>query len=480
VSPPGHSRMAAGFEPGSFRDPHGRVLLAADGVYRALSAQGLEDWNALWGSGLGPSLVEEGSLVATELAPSDGGTAAAIAAELPERPAGVLRHDRIPFVTYPYEWPFSMLRQAALLQLELTERALDHGLILKDASPYNVQWRGSRPVFIDVSSFERLREGEPWAGYRQFCMLFLYPLMLQAYRGFDFQPLLRGSIEGIPPAQMAALTGARDLLRRGIISHVRLHARLERSSAERAGTDVRGELKRAKFSTELIRSNLKRLRKLVGRLEWKAGRTAWSAYRDENTYSDADDERKAEFVRSVVAASRSRLTWDLGANDGAYARIAAENADCVVALDFDHATVDGMYRRLRDEGEERIVPLVGNLVDPSPGLGWRGAERRPLELRGEPDLVLALALVHHLSISGNVPLRELVDWFASLGAPLVIEFPTREDPMVKRLLAAKAAGLHTDFELDQFERLLGERFEVDRREQLPSGTRVLFAARPRG
>lgn len=467
--------MAAGFEPGSFRDPHGRVLLAPDGVYRALSDTGLADWNALEESGLAAELMDEGKLVRTSLAED----AAAVAAALPSEPAGVLSHERVPFVSYPYEWSFAMLRDAALLQLELTQRALDRGLILKDATPYNVQFIGSRPVFIDVSSFERLREGEPWAGYRQFCMLFLYPLMLSAYRGVDFQPFLRGSIDGIPPAQMAALMKG-STLSKGVMSHVKLHSRLEASSAERAGSDVKGEMKKAKFSTELIRSNLKKLRKLVEGMEWKAGRTAWNSYREENTYSDADDEAKAAFVRSAAEETPSELVWDLGGNDGAYSRIVAEHAGTVVCLDFDHATIDGLYRRLRDAGDESILPLVGNLVDPSPGLGWRGAERRPLEQRGDPGLVLALALVHHISITGNVPLAELLDWFASLGSPLVIEFPTREDPMVKRLLAAKAEGLHSDFQLDEFERLLGERFDVQRREELPSGTRVMFAARPRG
>jgi hypothetical protein len=428
-------------------------------------------------SGLLAGLVEEGTLVATEL---EGNSDAIAGVDLPQPPAAVLRHERIPFVTYPYEWPFSMLREAALLQIDLTGRALDAGLMLKDASPYNVQWRGSRPVFIDVSSFERLREGDPWAGYRQFCMLFLYPLMLQAYRGFDFQPLLRGSIDGIEPSQMRSLLHGRDLLRRGVISHVRLHARLEHSEAERAGGEVRRELKDAKFSTELIRANLKKLRKLVSRLDWKPGRTAWTEYRSESTYTDEDHRRKAEFVRAAVAGASPKLIWDLGANDGAYSRIAAEHADCVLAIDSDHATADGLHRGLREEGNERIVALVGNLVDPSPGLGWRGAERRPLEARGRPDLVLALALVHHLSITGNLPLRELLDWFASLGAPVAIEFPTREDPMVKRLLSAKADGLHVDYELGEFDRLLGERFEVARREELPSGTRFLFEARPRG
>jgi hypothetical protein len=451
-------------------------VLAEDGVYRALSEPGLEDWNALSVSGLADALVGEGLMVETELAGDD--VAARVAADLPEAPAGVLRHERIPFVAYPYEWPFSMLREAALLTLDLTARALDSGLILKDATPYNVQFLGSRPIFIDVSSFERLREGEPWAGYRQFCMLFLYPLMLQAYRGVDYQPFLRGSLDGIPPAQMAALMkGTR--LKSGLLSHVRLHARLEASSAEKAGTEVRGELKKAQFKTELIRANLKKLRKLVDGMDWEAGRSTWSEYREENTYSDDDDRAKADFVRTVASAQPSKLTWDLGGNDGAYSRIAAESADTVVCLDFDHATIDGLYRRLRADGDETIVPLVGNVLDPSPGLGWRRSERRPLEERGDPDLVLALALIHHLSITGNVPVSDLLDCFASLGAPLVIEFPTREDPLVKRLLAAKAEGLHADYELDEFDRLLGERFEVDRREELPSGTRVMFLARPR-
>jgi hypothetical protein len=468
---------APAFEPGSFRDPDGRVVLSADGVYRVLSEAGLADWRALSSSPLLGELVGEGLIVGTE--PADGDPAAeAIAEALPERPAAVLRHERIPFVTYPYEWPFAMLRDAALLQLDLLLRSLDAGLILKDATPYNVQWRGARPVFVDVSSFERLREGEPWAGYRQFCMLFLNPLMLQAYRGLDFQPLLRGSIDGIPPPQAASLLRGRDLLRRGVLTNVRLHARLERAYAERDTGEVKGELRRARFGTEMIRANAKRLRKLVSRLEWKPGRTAWTDYRNECPYTDADAESKADFVRAAAGGGRWSLAWDLGCNDGAYARIAAEHSDCVVAIDSDHATVDGLYRGLSDRGEGRIVPLVGNLVDPSPGLGWRGAERRPLEGRGLPDLVLALALVHHLSITGNVPMRELLDWFASLGARTVIEFPTREDPMVKRLLSAKREGLHADYELESFERLLAERFRVERRQELPGGTRVIYEAAP--
>jgi hypothetical protein len=472
----------AGIEPGSFRDPDSRVLVSRDGVFRVLSEQGLSDWRLLAASELFARATDDGSLIGTtesangrELLAGLDATDAALATP----PAAVLRHDEIPFVSYPYEWTFGMLRDAALLELDLLLAALDEELVLKDATPYNVQWRGARPVFIDVGSFERLREGEPWAGYRQFCMQVLYPLLLQAHRDVAFQPLLRGRLDGIPPAEAARLLSGRHRLHRGVLTHVFLHARLERGYEQRTGGEVRGELRRARFGAEMIRANARRLRKLVARLEWKPGASAWAAYRETSTYSDEETDRKAEFVRAAVAEARPSLTWDLGANDGLFSRIAAESGSYVVALDSDHATADGLYRSLREAGEGSILSLVCDLADPSPGLGWRGVERRPLVERGRPDLVLCLALVHHLSITANVPLGEVVDWLADLGAPAVVEFPSRDDPMVRRLLSAKREDAHPDYQSGHFERCLERRFSIERREELASGTRALYRVVPR-
>ncbi|MFN8161859.1 MAG: class I SAM-dependent methyltransferase [Solirubrobacterales bacterium] len=464
-------------ESGSFRDRDSRVALRGESVYRALSPRGEEDWRALRDSPLFAELTSSGSLVGTEEVPVGelGDLAAGL---LPDGVASALRHERVPFVSYPYEWTFGMLREAALLQLDTELAALEAGLTLKDATPYNVQFVGSRPVFIDVGSFEPQREGEPWAGYRQFCMLYLYPLMLQAYRDVPFQPWLRGSIDGISPREAANLLSLRDRLRRGVLTHVALHARLERRFEEREGGEVKEDLKKANFKTDYVKANLRRMRKLVERLSWKAGETAWTGYRERNTYTDEDTERKRDFVRSAVAGASPDLVWDMGCNDGAFARLAAETAGSVVAFDYDQATVDALYRSLREAGEERILPLVANLADPSPGLGWRGLERRPLEGRGRPDLVLALALVHHVSITANVPLAEFLDWLRGLGAAVVIEFPKREDPMVRRLLSGKREGSNADYRLETFEAELGRRFEVRRTESLPSGTRVLYEAHP--
>ena len=391
---------------------------------------------------------------------------------------GLLRHDRIPFVSYPYEWPFEMLRDAALLELDLLEEALGEGVVIKDGSPYNVQWRGASPVFVDVGSFEALRPGEPWAGYRQFCMLFLYPLLLQAYKGVACQPWLRGSLDGISPAECRNVLSTRDLLRRGVLTHVVLHARLERRHADRR-RDVRAELRAAGFRSELIRANVRRLRRLITRLERRKTSSEWSGYRDTGPYSEADTERKDAFVRAATAKRRLSLVWDLGCNDGRYSRLAAADADYVVALDAEEPLVGSLYAELAREQARTILPLVVDLADPSPGLGWRGAERKSLSERGRPELTLCLALVHHLAITRNIPLDEVVRWLRELDSALVVEFAARDDPMVQRLLAAKRAGMHADYDRGRFEGLLSELFAVERSEELPSRRRSLYFATPR-
>jgi hypothetical protein len=457
-------------EPGSFRDPESRVFYAGDEVYRALSADGLSDFEALAATGL----LDDPRLIGTRQADD----VSALRGLLVHEPAGVLRHERIPFVSYPYEWTFSMLKDAALVQLDLLLAALEHDLVLKDSTPYNVQFRGATPQFVDIGSFERIREGEPWVGYRQFCMLYLYPLLLQSAKGVPFQPWLRGSIDGITPGQMRALMSFRDRFRKGVFTNVFLHARLERRYADRPD-QVKQEVKRV-FKKELFVANVRKMRKLVERQSWDPPEGVWTAYGERNSYTDDDAARKDAFVREVVTSREWDLVWDIGANNGRYSRIAAEGARTVVAVDADQGPVELLYRDLRREGDEKILTLTMNLADPSPGLGWRGLERRSMPERGTPDLLLALALIHHMAISANVPVKEFVDWLASLRTALVIEFPTREDPMVKKLLAPKREGLHPDYELGFFERCLNEAFEVERSERLESDTRVLYYARPKG
>jgi SAM-dependent methyltransferase len=463
-------------ESGSFRDWDGRVFGGDGRVLRALSAAGVEDWRTLAATDLFARYTQSGALPRTH---RDDDALDELRRLDPEGEwEGALSHERLPFVSYPYEWPFSMLKDAAQLQLELTSAALAEGLMLKDGSPYNIQWRGSQPVFVDLGSFEHAREGEAWPGYRQFCSLYLYPLMLEAYRGAPFQPWLRGSIDGISPVEFRKFFGPRDSFRPGMLRHVFLHASLERRYAARGG-EVREALGETRLDTRVVQANVAGLTKLVRRLRSPAADSAWRDYDTMCTYTDADTAAKEEFVRHVVVQRKRRLVWDLGCNEGRFSRIAAEGADYVVAVDSDPTVVDAMYLGLARDEERRILPLVVDLADPSPSIGWRNRERVTLVERGRPELVLGLALVHHLSITRNVPLRELVDWLRSFACELVVEFPAREDSMVQRLLGPKRPNAHPDYDTETWERLLRERFEIVDSLRLPAGTRTLFFARPR-
>jgi hypothetical protein len=462
-------------EPASFRDPASSVVYLDGRVLRGLTKQGADDFRALAAAPFFARAMADGRLVGTWPVSLEG---------LPhsqrgESWVGVLEHQRIPFVTYPYEWTFSMLRDAALAHLDLLLEALDAGLTMKDGSAYNLAFAGGRPVFIDVGSFQPVRQGEPWAGYRQFCQTMLYPLLLQAHKDVRFQPWLRGQVGGIQPQELTRLFVGRDRLRSGVLKHVVLHGAMDRRHSGSRAQDTQRALQAAGFSTQLQRAAVAAIRKLVAGLEWRRSASQWSHYQATSSYSDAERELKAAFVEHALEGKDARLVFDLGGNDGSYSRVAARHAELVVCADSDDLVLDGLYRSLQRDGEQRVLPAYLDLADPSPGLGWRGQERAGFFDRARPDAVLALALLHHLAITGNVPLAQLVDWLAGLGGRLVVEFVDPTDPMADRLLANKPPGMHADWRREPFEHLLQARFDVVDRQQLPSGTRTLYHATPR-
>ena len=300
--------------------------------------------------------------------------------------------------------------------------------------------------------------------------------MLTAYKGLPHQPWLRGSIDGIAPEECSQLLTGFNRFRGGVFTHAYLQSKLL-AAASQPSSSLRQELKAAGLGKGIIIRNVDRMRKLISRLQWKKSSSEWSSYVDQHSYSEDDEESKREFVKRAVVGRSWEMVWDLGCNTGAYSRIAAENASYVVAMDGDSLAIERLYRDLRSEGRRNILPLVINLADPSPDLGWNGSERRALTSRTDVDLTLCLALVHHMVISANVPLAEFVDWLARLRSHVVIEFVTRDDPMVQRLLLNKEDIYH-DYQLDIFEREIGRRFETLDRQELSSGSRVLYFLGP--
>lgn len=454
-------------DPGSFRDRSNRVFKGTHGVFRGLTTGACQDWRHLSSSQLFSQFTASGKLIRSELMEGKPVTGSSDY-------VAWLRHERVRFISYPYEWSFGMLKDAALLQLELLLAALDEGMTLKDGSPYNVQWFGARPVFIDTPSFTQDGADAPWAGYTQFCRLCLYPLLLTAYKNVPFHPWLKGSLEGIDVEAANRMFSMLDCLRPGIFAHVYLQAKLAtRYSASRR--DLRQEVRDVGFNRELVRINARRLHKLVSDLEWNSVTSTWSHYTDLGHYSDKDAEEKRAFVVDVLGQHHRSLVWDLGCNTGGFSELAMEHADYVVAMDADHLAVERLYQRLKSEQKENILPLIMDLSDPSPNRGWRCMERSSLSFRGQPDLILCLALIHHMVISANVPLSELIAWFADLGEELVIEFVAKDDPMVKKLLLNKH-DQYDDYTLGHFERCLQQHFKIQKRYTLAAGTRTLYYA----
>ena len=459
-------------ESGSFRDRDGRIYYVDNRVIRGISASAAENFETLQATGFYKKFLDRGQLVGSTLLDHD---AVPLPASVKQEWSGFLEHDRVPVISYPYEWTFSMLQDAALLQLDLVESAIREDMSLKDCTPYNVQFVQGHPVFIDIPSFETLQAGSPWTGYRQFCEMFLFPLMLQAYKGVNFQPMMRARIDGIDVQTMSRLFGRGDRFRAGVLTHVWLQAKLDRRYGS-TRKNVRSELKTAGFNKEMILANVRKLRKLVSRLSWDGEGSEWGSYDEFHNYSEADHRSKEDFIRKCVTDGGARFVCDFGCNTGQFSKIAAESADMVLAMDLDHFAVERLYRELKESGQTRILPLVQNIADPSPDWGWRNRERLELGKRARPDMSLCLALLHHLVISANIPMQEFIGWLAGLSDQLIIEYVSRSDDKVQALLRNKD-DKYSDYSRESLEASLESHYEIVERKPLESGNRYLYWCR---
>lgn len=439
----------------------------SDGVLlRQIDRAFARDWDAFDGSPLRERLVADGMLIDHETVTID--------AAFDVRAYAVIRPRRIDVISYPYEWAFSQLRDAALLTLEVQAEALRHGFSLRDASAYNVQFQAGKPILIDSLSLAPYAPGAPWLAYRQFCEHFLGPLAVMAYRDIALRGLLQANLDGIPLALASRLLPQRTLLRLGLASHIHLHSRAQSRYAESMPTAS----DRPARSVRLL-SLVESLRQTVAGLTWKPTESEWSDYNERASYSEDGLAAKDEVVRSWVTGMESGRVWDLGANVGRYSRIAAGAGHSVVALDGDASAVERLYGSIKSDGEPRILPLVVDLMQPTPAMGWAGTERRSLSERANADLLLALALVHHLAISRNVPLTHIAAYLAELGSNLVIEFVPKDDPMARRLLSRRE-DIFEDYTVDGFRAAFAPRWEILREAAITDSQRSLFLMRKRG
>ncbi|HEY8381866.1 MAG TPA: class I SAM-dependent methyltransferase [Microvirga sp.] len=449
---------------GSFRDPSGHVYEIDGDILRTVTRKAAADYDFVRQTGLLAALAERGLVIGSEEIVSD-----ALSGENIHR---VLRHPKLAFISYPYEWSFPLLKAAALLHLDIQIEALEKDVVLSDASAYNVQFVGPKPVFIDVLSFRRYTEGEFWTGHRQFCEQFLNPLLLRSVFGTPHNAWFRGNLEGIPTADFARLLPWWSRLNFTLQAHVLLPAKAQAQRIESEG-DLKA-VRQRRLPKSSYRNLLIQLRQKIEGLEPKdTGRTVWGDYDHNHTYDSAEEQAKRRFVADFCAAVKPNLLWDIGCNTGEYSAVAlASGARQVVGFDFDQGALERAYARASAK-DLPLLPLFQDAANQSPDQGWSAGERKGLAQRAKADGLLALAFEHHLAIGRNVPLDRVVGWLVGHAPRGVVEFVQKSDPTVQRMLALRE-DIFDQYDEATFEAALGARARIIRAEVVSGAGRKLY------
>ena len=454
----------------SFRDRSGYVYQDdAGNIVRTINPVFKEDWQAGMESGLLPALVEKGLLVPFSEHPSCLDAWKCILVE------------KIPFISYPYEWSFSQLKDSALLTLEIMKEALEEGMVLKDASAYNVQFIGAKPIFIDILSLESRKDESPWTAYKQFCTHFLAPLALSSHVSPECGCMSRLWIDGIPLHLASKFLPAKTYFSWGLLLHLHLHSRMQKKYS-----DTREHSKRArdvKVTVKTLNGIVSSLENTIKSFKSPDVPTEWGGYYNDTNYSDTATESKIrlvdQYALSISSLGNTKLAIDIGANTGRYSRLLASYYDYVLAPDIDPAAVEQHYLHLKKEGNANILPLVIDLTNASPSLGWACSERDSFDSRCSADILTALALIHHLVITAGISFDLVARYFYGLlgkDGHLLIEFVPKEDSQVQRMLASRL-DVFSDYNLEEFLKAFSKYFKVEESVQIPETDRTLHIMR---
>jgi ribosomal protein L11 methylase PrmA len=446
----------------SFRDPSG-FMFRKDGVlFRQINLHYREPYDRLVASGLMDQLWKSGLLVKSE--------EVQVEPAAPEIAYKVIKPEELPFISYPYEWSFSQYKDAALATLAIQKAAFEKGFILKDASAYNIQFVNGRAVLIDTLSFDPYVQGEPWVAYRQFCQHFLGPLALMALTDIRLSQLMRVYIDGIPLDLASKLLPGSTKFNLGLNLHIHTHAAAQLKYADdtSAKSQNKGQMNRNAF-LGLIDS----LESTIKGLAMKAVKTEWGDYYNATNYTEGSLNEKRDLVGKFISQAQPKSVWDLGANTGYFSRVAAEQGIFTVAFDIDPLAVEQGWQDVKAKKDQKLLPLVLDLTNPSPATGWQNSERMSFLERGPVDCVMALALIHHLAISNNVPLVTLAEFFARAGKWLIIEFVPKEDSQVQRLLSTRE-DIFPDYNPEGFEKAFSQVYQIRAKEPIPGSKRLLY------
>lgn len=451
--------------PSSFRDPCGFIFEKQGVLYRQVSRVYQQNYDLLMKSGLYERLVKDGKMVPHQEVEG--------VAYDPDTAYKILAPEHLDFISYPYEWCFSQLKNAAVLTLDIQLMALKHNMSLKDASAYNIQFKDGGPVFIDTLSFEQYQEGRPWVAYRQFCQHFLAPLALMAKKDIRFGRMLALYLDGIPLDLASAMLPGSTWFRPGLALHLHVHAKTQKAYGQSSREEHKDRAKHRPVSRAGLEGILNSLARTVEKLHWEAGGTEWGDYYADTNYTESAFGEKTRLIAGYLDVVKPEKVWDMGANTGVFSRIASSRGILTFSFDMDPAAVEINYRQACDKKEKRLLPLLMDLTNPSASLGWDCQERSSIYQRGPADCVMALALMHHLAVSNNVPFDRMAEMFWRLGKYLIIEFIPKSDSQVRRLLRSRE-DIFDQYNQSHFEAAFSSYFSIEKTEAIKGSERILY------
>jgi len=444
----------------SFRDPSGYIFNKDDIFYRVVNNSYKSNLDLLEESGLYKRLVKNNKIL-----PYTNCKSIAIDSKDIYK---ILLPEQLKHTSYPYEWCFSQLKDAALLTLDIQENSLKHGMSLKDASAYNVQFHHGLPVMIDTLSFEKYKEGKPWVAYKQFCQHFLAPLVLSSYVDIKSIRLLQLFIDGIPLEYVVKQLSIKSILRPSVFMHIYLHAKAQNINSGKA------KLNNKNVSKVAVLGLIGSLRSLINSLEWTPAGTEWGEYYTDTNYSTLSMDKKHQVIDEIIDDFNPRSLWDIGGNNGEFTRLASNKGIVSTLFDIDYAAIEKSYRRTKIEKEENIASFVMDFTNPSPGVGWSNKERLSIVNRRSADMVLALALIHHLCISNNLPFNLVAEFFNRITLKyLVIEFVPKSDSQVKHLLKTRE-DIFVNYDQQGFESSFLELFNIIKSTKVENSDRIIY------
>jgi len=444
----------------SFRDPSGFLFYENGKLFRQVNIRYKEDYELLTGSGLHDKLCKKGLLIPHREVENYRG--------VNDDAYKVLEPEAINFISYPYEWSFSQLKDAALLTLAIQKISLQYGMTLKDASAYNIQFCKGKPIFIDTLSFEKYQEGKPWEAYRQFCQHFLAPLALMSHTDIRLNQLMKIYLDGIPLDLAAKLLPFRTNLNFSLFMHLHLHAKSQKKY-EHKGLAARN----IKISQSNLEAVIQSLYSAVKKLRIKTRISEWGDYYTFTNYSPQSFTHKKEIISRFVLAIKPQTVWDLGANTGEFTQIASQQGAKCIAFDIDPLAVDSCYQYIRKQRIEDILPLIMDLTNPSPSIGWNNKERMGLKRRPFPDTVFALALIHHLAISNNLPFYKIAKFLWKIADNLIVEFVPKTDSQVQRLLESRK-DIFDDYTEETFKKEFEMFYTIKAKEKIIASERIIY------